>query len=360
MQGFKPLPTDHRARPSVFPRRRLQYGGRAKEALRGSEMAKRKKGGFEQIAAMPWWIGILIGLIGYVAIRHGIGWYLASSHNPVLSSMGRTLANGAYAPFAWMLLIACWLAALVSFLGRGRRRQLLDTQTGIDSLRQMTWRQFEQLAGEAFRRQGYAIEETGLGGADGGIDLILRKNGRTTLVQCKQWQNRQVGVKVVREMYGLLVHHKAAAVKIVALGDYTPDAHRFAQRKPIELIHGGELIATVRKLQTGKARATHPLDTPLAFGGSIAAGLLLIAGLSPSTASTSQARPIAVPPVAFQSTLRPEPQPIPHRSAAPTPSPQSVIYASDTQDDAELREWKKSNAEAMKILEKTTKEMPLR
>lgn len=323
-------------------------------------MAKRTKGGFEQIAAMPWWLGILIGLMGYVVIRHGIGWYLASSHNPVLSGMGRTLANGAYAPFAWMLLIACWLAALASFLGRGRRRQLLDNQTGIDSLRQMTWRQFEQLTGEAFRRQGYTIEETGLGGADGGIDLILRRNGQTTLVQCKQWQNRQVGVKVVREMYGLLVHHKATAVKIVALGDYTSDAHRFAQGKPIELIHGGELIATVRKLQTGKARATHPLDTPLAFGGSITASLLLIAGLSPSAASTSQARPIAAPPATLQSTLGPEPPTIPHHSTAPVPRAQPVIYASDSQDDAELREWKKRNAESMKILEKTTKEMPLR
>lgn len=42
----------------------------------------------------------------------------------------------------------------------------------MDSLREMNWHQFEQLAGEAFRRQGYAVEETGLGGADGGIDLI--------------------------------------------------------------------------------------------------------------------------------------------------------------------------------------------
>jgi restriction system protein len=322
-------------------------------------MAKRTKGGFEQIAAMPWWIGILIGLIGYVVIRHGIGWYFTSSHSPVLSGMGRMLANGAYAPFAWIFLIGCWLAALASFLGRGRR-QLLDSQTGIDSLRHMSWRQFEQLTGEAFRHQGYAIEETGLGGADGGIDLILRKNGQTTLVQCKQWQNRQVGVKVVREMYGLLVHHQAAAVKIVALGDYTPDAHRFAQGKPVELIHGSELIATVRSLQSGNVRATHPLDTPLAFGGSVAASLLLIAGFSPSTASTSQARPIAAPTAAFQPTLGLEPPPIPHRSTAPAPRAQSVIYASDSQDDAELRDWKKRNAESMKILEKTTKEMPLR
>lgn len=320
-------------------------------------MAKRMTSGFEQIAAMPWWLGILIGLIGYVAIRHGIGWYLASSHSPVLAGIGRMSAAGAYAPLAWMLLIGCWLAALASFIGRGRRRQLLDSQTGIDSLRRMSWRQFEQLAGEAFRRQGYAVAETGLGGADGGIDLILRKNGKTTLVQCKQWQNWQVGVKVVREMYGLLLHHKAAAVKIVALGYYTSEARRFAHGKPIELIHGEELIATVRSLQKTRARATSPLDTPLALCGSMAASLLLIAALSPST--TTVPPPVAVS-IDTQATYRPEPAYIPRPSAASTPHAQPTIYASESQNDAELREWKKRNAESMKILEKTTKEMPLR
>lgn len=222
----------------------------------------------------------------------------------------------------------------------------------------MSWQQFEQLAGEAFRRQGYAVEETDLGGADGGIDLILCKNGKTTLVQCKQWQNWQVGVKVVREMLGVLVHERADAVKIVALGDYTPDARRFAQGKPIELIHGDELIATVRTLRKTRARATTPLDTPLTLSGSMVACLLLIAGLSPSSPTAPSA--VVASPVTTQTAYRPKPPHLPHSAAAPTPRTQATIYASDSQNDAELREWKKRNAESMKILEKTTKEMPLR
>jgi restriction system protein len=323
-------------------------------------MAKRKPSGFEQLAAVPWWIGILIGLIGYVAIRHGVGWYFASFNNSVLHGLGNAAAAGIYAPLAWILLIGCWLAALASFIGRGRRRKLLDSQTGIDSLRHMSWRQFEQLAGEAFRRQEYAVEETGLGGADGGIDLILRKGGKTTLVQCKQWQNWQVDVKVVREMYGLLMHHKAAAVKIVALGDYTSDARRFAQGKPIELIHGGELIATVRSLQKAKVRATSPMDTPLALCGSMIASLLLIAVLSSSTPATPP--PAVASPIVTQTAYRPESPSMPRPAAAPAPAThaKATIYVSDSQNDAELREWKKRNAESMKILEKTTKEIPLR
>lgn len=307
---------------------------------------------------MPWWLSILTGLIGYIAIRHGIGWYFGAVNNTYTSGLGKLAASGIYAPLAWMLLVGCWLAAIASFIGRRRRRNLLDSQTGIDSLRQMNWRQFEQLAGEAFRRQGYAVEENGLGGADGGIDLILRKDGQTTLVQCKQWQNWQVGVKVVREMYGLLVHHNAAAVKIVALGDYTSDARRFAQGKPIELIHGGELIATVRSLQKTRARAMSPLDTPLALSGSMVASLLLIAGLSPPTPAAPS--PVVVSPVATRTTYKPRPPILPRPATAPTPHAKATIYVSDSQNDAELREWKKRNAESMNILEKTTKEMPLR
>ncbi|OOG51540.1 restriction endonuclease [Rhodanobacter sp. C01] len=322
-------------------------------------MAKRKQSGFEVVASMPWPVGLVLGLIAYIAIRHGIGWYFGATNNQFTSGLGKLAATGIYAPIGWIALAGCWIAALASFISRRSRRQLLDKQTGIDSLRQMNWRQFEQLTGEAFRRQGYAIEETGLGGADGGIDLILRRNGQITLVQCKQWQNRQVGVTVVREMYGLLMHHKAATVKIVALGDYTTDARRFAQGKPIELIHGGELISTVRSLQTSKAQAAGPMDSPLALGGSMLASLLVIGVLA---SGTSVAPPNAIPSPAATRPAAVRLQAPMSRPAPATPSahPQATIYMSDSQDAAQLREWKKQNAESMKILEKTTKEVPLR
>ena len=148
-----------------------------------------------------------------------------------------------------MALAICWLGALGSSIGGRKRRRLLDTQTGLDSLCAMSWREFEMLVGEAFRRQGYTIKETGLGGADGGVDLILSKHGKTTLVQCKQWKRQRVDVRTVREMYGLLAHHDADAVKVVAVGAYTADAMRFAQGKPIELVHGEALLALIASVQ---------------------------------------------------------------------------------------------------------------
>jgi restriction system protein len=219
-------------------------------------MAKRKEGGFELLASMHWPVPFGLGIIGYVGIRYGIGWLFGSNKNIYLAGLARQVSSEAFAPFAWLVLGLCWLAALASYIGAKGRRRLLETQTGLDSLRALTWQQFELLVGEAFRRQGYTVQETGQGGADGGIDLVLHKEGKLTLVQCKRWKTQRVDVKVVREMFGLLAHHHASEVKIISVGAYTPDAQRFAAGKPIELITGVALLEMVRSVQTTPASLT--------------------------------------------------------------------------------------------------------
>lgn len=192
-------------------------------------MARRKTGLLDEIATLPWHVGVALGVIAFVFVR--------------------SVAGGVLAPLAWVLLASCWMAALASFVGSQKRKQLLETQTGLDTLAKMSWRDFEMLVGEAFRRRGYFVEETGLGGNDGGIDLVLRKGMRKELVQCKQWRTRQVRASTVREMWGLAHHHGADAVYIVCIGTFTPDAAEFARGKAIELIDGQQLLGMVLEVQ---------------------------------------------------------------------------------------------------------------
>ncbi len=225
-------------------------------------MARRKEGGFDIVASMPWPMGIAAGVLGYVAIRYGIGWFFSSFGGPMLSGLGKMTANGV-APLAWAVLGICWLAAGLSYLKSRKRKRLLETQASLDSLKAMNWREFETLVGEAFRRHGYSVKETGGGGKDGGIDLILRKDGRTELVQCKQWKTQQVKVHVVREMWGLVSHHNADAVKIVCVGTFSADAQKFAEGKAIELVNGERLLELVRAVQTAPATSdTEPAPVP--------------------------------------------------------------------------------------------------
>ena len=196
-------------------------------------MGRRRKSLLDELASMPWQVGIAAGFAAVLA--------------------GSNLASGALAPLAWIVAFACWMAALVSFIDSLKRRRLLDAQTGLDSFAAMGWRDFERLVGEAYRREGYSVEETGLGGPDGGIDLILRGKDRTTLVQVKQWRRQNVDVPTVREIYGLMVHHRADAVRIATLGGFTAAARRFAEGKPIELMDAKELLALVSRVESTDA-----------------------------------------------------------------------------------------------------------
>ena len=214
-----------------------------------SHMGRKRNqtGLMDAVATLPWPAGVVLGIVGFLVIRFVFPMF---GSGPLVSMLSPTLTI-----FAFFWLAACLLAAFGSAVKEKARQRLLDTRTNLESLSATGWRNFEQLVGEAFRRQGYAVDENHQAGPDGGIDLVLHKNGRRTLVQCKQWRRQQVGVSVVREMYGLLVHHNADAVKIVSTGSYTAAAEAFIDGKPIQLISGEELLRMIQAVQASPPSA---------------------------------------------------------------------------------------------------------
>ena len=83
------------------------------------------------------------------------------------------------------------MGAAVSAWRRHTRKALVENVTRSEApgmLDNMSWREFEMLVGEGFRLQGYLVTENLERGPDEGIDLKLRKDWATYLVQCKQWR----------------------------------------------------------------------------------------------------------------------------------------------------------------------------
>jgi len=152
--------------------------------------------------------------------------------------------------FAPMVAVFLMLIAGISAVRAWKTARMLEQQTGIDSIRELPWKRFEDLLGEAYRRQGYQVEETLGGGADGGVDLMLRRDGALTLVQCKRWKEKPVPVQTVRELYGVLHDRGAASAKLVATSRFTPDAIAFAKGKPIELVDSDAILHLLRGVQT--------------------------------------------------------------------------------------------------------------
>jgi restriction system protein len=177
------------------------------------------------------------------------------SNNALLLPAATALESSA----PWIATLFLLMAPL-SLIRSLQRRRLLDRQSGLDSIREMSWRQFEMLCGETFRRKGYAVEETGLGGADGGVDLILWKGEERVLVQCKRWRTFKVGVREIRELFGILAADPAARAVFVSSGSYTAEARRFAKGKPLDLIDGIALLALIREVQK---KPIPPKDRPL-------------------------------------------------------------------------------------------------
>jgi restriction system protein len=167
----------------------------------------------------------------------------------------RVIEQGQAEAVPYLLLAFAVCGALAAAWGhhrrRSKRRRLWASQRGIDTLRAMTWQEFEQLTGETFRRLGFRIEETGQGGADGGLDLLLTKDGHRYAVQCKHYRAK-VGAPVVRDAVGVAVHIRARAVYVVGLSGFTKAASDYAAGKPVHLIDGRQLLRMIEQGKNGR------------------------------------------------------------------------------------------------------------
>lgn len=210
------------------------------------------------VSALPWWVGMALAPVTYVVFHH-----FSAPPEPVATLQGQAGAYAAKTIFAtlagilqYLLPVLCLIGAGLSAWQRRDRAQLVRQAAGnrsasvVDGL---SWQRFEHLVGESFRRQGFSVKETGGAGADGGVDLELRRGGELHLVQCKHWKALKVGVEVVRELYGAMAARGAASGCVVTSGHFTAAARDFAAGRNLRLIDGAALQALLRDAQRAPA-----------------------------------------------------------------------------------------------------------
>jgi restriction system protein len=203
---------------------------------------------------MPTWATAATVAASYVVLRYLL---------PLLMHRSPwALIGAAYAP--WITFVIA-VIALFAEGDKYQRRKLLEKQTGLDTIRQMSWREFELLVGEVYRQQGYRVEETGGSGPDGGVDLILRRNGETVLVQCKRWkESSKVGAPAVRQLLGAVMRDRATRGIFVTCSGFTAEAIAEMRGQPIELVDGAALLELVKQAQgqTAPAQAAPLQEMP--------------------------------------------------------------------------------------------------
>ena len=104
-------------------------------------------------------------------------------------------------------------------------------------IRSMKWANVQLLLAEAFRLQGFLVKEIGGESAD----MVLLRDDRTYLVDCRHWSAPEVGANAPGQLYGAMGRLDAKGGFVVTSGKFTADALEFARGLNVELIAGREL-----------------------------------------------------------------------------------------------------------------------
>jgi len=192
----------------------------------------------KMVADIKWRIWGMIAIVGsFGLIACALGWMFwmrvtPSIHAKLMQSQNRNLADP---------------VSVVS----GRPAEMVSvSRLTLETLQKLEWRRVEELSELYFNRLGWQARRSAVG-ADGGVDVLLSKDGQSkpsACVQCKQRSNELIGVKFLREFYGVMVADGFTEGFYVTTSRFSSDAVEFAKGKSITLIDAEDLVRRVSAL----------------------------------------------------------------------------------------------------------------
>lgn len=269
-------------------------------------MAKRDRRGnesfLETLVYAPWWVSLILLIVGNIGIRLIVpSLFEARAGSGPIGGMISGSVNGAMPlianMFTLVMLFALSFSLIRSFYQAGKERSLGAATCGggyqrqavkesafdsnnssisksrvshqvvpacksdncrpikltQDLLNEMEWKRFEILCSAVINALGLVSKETQYG-ADGGIDIVVSRDKASEpigVVQCKAGEDRIIGIKPVRELFGVMAHGNFKQGMFITTGRYTQEAIDFAQDK-IVLVTGEMLIAKINGMPQGQ------------------------------------------------------------------------------------------------------------
>ncbi len=170
--------------------------------------------------------------------------------------------------FQYLVPVCLVMSAVLWGIGHVERRRLgrlAQASADPEILAGLFWTDFEKVIAHGFSTHGFSAQLTA-DGADGGVDIVLEREGQRFLVQAKHWRARTVGVEVLRVLYGVMCADGAAGGYVVTSGGFTKAASDFARGKPIWLISGQRLrdLLAAGRAGTGGRLEAERLPAPVA------------------------------------------------------------------------------------------------
>lgn len=110
------------------------------------------------------------------------------------------------------------------------------------------WRRFEAVVEALFAQAGFETKAQSHG-ADGGVDVWLYSRNQpgpaVSVVQCKHWQGKKVGVDKIRELRGVMAAHNVRRGQFATTSTFTEDALAFGRENSINLLDVSGLLGLI-------------------------------------------------------------------------------------------------------------------
>lgn len=175
------------------------------------------------------WIALLVGVLAIAR------WYTAlTTHLGIIGILLGALGLGMV---GWRIRRA--------HQRRAQQRALLD----VHNLQGLSGVAFEEFLQVVFQQLGYHATLTKASG-DFGADLLLKKQGRLTVVQAKRYQE-SVGIAAIQQVLGAKAYYHADAMLVVTNADYTKAARTQAQVSGVTLWSRNELAQAIQRAKRG-------------------------------------------------------------------------------------------------------------
>lgn len=138
-----------------------------------------------------------------------------------------------------LLLTLAFARVLIELRIEQRRKRRLATTRDICALSPPD---FEAYVAVLFEKAGYRVRRTG-GSGDHGVDLKVKRRGKTSVVQCKRYED-PIGPSTIRELIGAMTNTGIGEGFLVTTSSFTAGAQREARKSPynISLIDGQQLV----------------------------------------------------------------------------------------------------------------------
>lgn len=114
----------------------------------------------------------------------------------------------------------------------------------------LEWKRFEEVCAGLFEQLGFVARVAAFG-PDGGIDIRLSRppsEQTVAIVQCKSRGTSKVGVKVVRELHGVMTSARVPEGILVSNNSFSDDAQAYARANQIDLMDGAAILRSIRTL----------------------------------------------------------------------------------------------------------------